>query len=143
MDFGWKKMVLLVAVVIGPFVLALILLSNGMMDTYYGWVKDDPKNEKSDWIDHKWLLMATADTCYKTMREEKSAFYYYEYMRLYNDDKLNRPHALLRYGHALNESNNNKLAIQVYLQFCKEYPDRTKDVESATQGIRHIRYFKP
>ena len=143
MEFTWKKMALIMTVVLGPFVLGMILLSNPMMDKYYERVKADPKNEKSDWIDHKWLLMTTADTCYKTMREEKSALYYYEYMRLYPEDKINRPHALLRYGHALNESNNNKDAIQVYLQFCEEYPDRTKDVESATAGIRHIRYIKP
>ena len=143
MDFGWKKMVALVTVVIGPFVLALILLSNGMMDTYYGWVKDDPRNEKSDWIDHKWLLMATADTCYKTMREEKSALYYYEYMRLYPEDKENRPHALLRYGHALNESNKNKDALKVYRAFMEEYPEREEDCEAARQGIIHINYFKP
>ena len=142
MDFGWKKIALIAGAVLCPPVLTLILLCNPMCDVYYGWVKEDPKNEKSGWINHQWLLLATADMCYKTMREEKSALYYYKYMVFYPEDKETRPHALLRYAHALNESNENKLAIQVYLQFVEEYPDRTKDVKSAQQGIYNIKYFK-
>ena len=143
MEFGWKKILLIVGIVLGPPVIFMILLSNPMMDTYYGWVKEDPMNEKSNWFDHKWLLMKTADTCYKTMRHEKSAFFYYEYLRLYPKDQKNRPHALLQYGHALSESNMNKDAITVYRQFMEEYPNRTEDCEAARAGIFHINYYKP
>ena len=143
MDFGWKKILLIVVGVFGLPVIFILLLSNPMMDTYYRWAKEDPKNEMSDWVDHQWLLMKTADTCYKTLRVEKSAFFYYEYLRLYPEDLKNRPHALLHYGHALNESNKNKDAITVYRLFIIEYPDRPKDCEAAQAGITHIKYNKP
>ena len=143
MDLTWKKIALILALTIGPFIVALVLLSTPMMDTYYGWVKEDPKNEKSDWIDHRWLLMATADTCYNTMREEKAAVFYFEYLRLYPEDKENRPHVLLRYGHSLNQCNENRDALIVYSRFMEEYPERDQDCEAARMGMFNITHYKP
>lgn len=143
MEFSWKKLFLSFGIVVGPVVLAGVLLSTPMMDTYYRWVKEDPENTKSDWIDHRWLLLEAADTCYKTMRPEKAAFYYYEYMRLYPKDKRRRPYVLLQYGHALNEANENKKALVVYRMFREEYPGRTAECKEAKDGINHILYFKP
>lgn len=136
MEFSWKKILLLCGVVIGIIVLPLFLFSNPMVDYYARRAEADPESGLN-----KWLLMASADICYKTSRPEKSAEFYYKFMEKYPADPR-RPRVFMRYAQSLEDANRNKEAEAMYLRYMEEYPDR-EDKSEAESGLHRIRYTKP
>lgn len=136
MDLTWKKIALIagffVSLVAGP----LILLSNPMMDYYQKRIDKNPNSDFS-----KWLQLTMANMCYKTMRPERSAVYYYNYLERYKDD-VQRPWVMLRYGLSLEEASRTAEALQVYQQILDDYPNRD-EARDAAQGMDRIRYVKP
>ena len=136
MEFTWKKIALLCGIVIGIIVLPLFLFSNPMVNYYARRVDENPDSGLN-----KWLLMASADICYKTMRPELSAEFYYKFMEKYPDDPR-RPQLFMRYANSLEDANRNKEADAMYMRYVEEYPDR-EDKAQAESGLHRIRYTKP
>jgi TolA-binding protein len=136
MDLTWKKIALIAGFFVSLVALPLILLSNPMMDFYQGKIDKNPNSGFS-----KWLQLNMGNICYKTMRPERAAIYYYNYLERYKDD-VQRPWVMLRYGMSLEEANRNAEALQVYQQVVNDYPDR-EEAKDAIQGQNRIRYWKP
>ena len=132
----WKKILLIAGIFVSFIALPLILLSNPMMDFYQNRIDKNPNTGFS-----KWLQLAMADACYRTMRPERSAAYYYQFLLRYKDDER-RPRIMLRYAFSLEDANRNAEAIEVYQQISAEYPD-TEVARDAQSGINRIRYMKP
>src|ERR1043166_10087164 len=82
MDFTWKKLLLILGIFMGIILLPVFLLSSMMMQYYQTKIDKDP-----DTNFHKWLQMATADACYKTMRPELAAEYYRKFRDRYLTDE--------------------------------------------------------
>ena len=136
MELTWKKIVLIAGSFVSLIALPLILLSNPMMDYYQGRIDKNPNSGFS-----KWLQLTMANSCYKTMRPERSAVYYYQYLERYKDD-AQRPWVMMRYGLSLEDANRNAEALEVYQQVINDYPDR-EESKDAAQGMDRIRYVKP
>lgn len=132
MEFSWKKILLLGGALLGIIVLPLFLFSNPMVDYYARRADENPGSGLN-----KWLLMASADVCYKTMRPEKSADFYYKFMEKYPEDPR-RPQVFLRYAMSLEDANRRKEAEAMYLRYIEEYPDR-EDKAQAESGLVRIR----
>ncbi|HXG62129.1 MAG TPA: tetratricopeptide repeat protein [Planctomycetota bacterium] len=136
MEWGWKKTLGVCIAFVLLVVLPIFLLSNPMMDAYQRKIDRNPNSDFS-----RWLQLATADACYRTMRAERAADYYRRFLERYREDPR-RPYALLRYGMSLEEAGRNADAIAAYEQFLTEYPDRPERAD-AHAGIERIRYIKP
>jgi TolA-binding protein len=136
MNLTWKKIALIDGFFVSLVALPLILLSNPMMDYYQKRIDRNPNSNFS-----KWLQLNMAHMCYKTMRPERSAVYYYNYLERYKDD-VQRPRVMLRYGLSLEEANRTAEALQVYQQVIDDYP-HGEEAKDAAQGMDRIRYVKP
>jgi tetratricopeptide (TPR) repeat protein len=136
MEFTWKKILgiclFFMAVVVGP----IVLLSNPMMDYYQKKIDKNPNTDFS-----KWLLLTSANVCYKTNRPERAADYYRKYMELHPKDEK-RAFTMLRYANCLDDCNRNQDAIEMYIKYMEEYPNR-EDVDEAKKGIDRCKYMKP
>jgi len=136
MEMSWKKILLFVGIFVALLALPMILISSPMMDFYQGRVDKNPNSNFS-----KWLQLTMANVCYKTMRPERSAVYYYRFLERYRDDER-RPWVMLRYGYSLEDANRNAEAIEVYQQVYNEYPER-EEGKDALASINRVRYMRP
>lgn len=136
MEWSWKKILITLGTFVGIIVLPIYLCSNGMMDYYQKRIDREPNTNFN-----KWLQIASADVCYKTMRPELSAEYYRRFRDRYKDDPR-RPYAFLRYAKSLEDCGRNADAIEEYKRYMEEYPER-EDSKEAFNGIDRIKYVKP
>ncbi len=136
MELTWKRIILAAAFFVSLIALPLILISNPMMDFYQARIDSNPNSGFS-----KWLQLKMAGVCYKTMRPERAATYYYNFLERYPDE-ANRPWVLLRYGYSLEDAGRSAEALQVYEQIIQDYPD-TDEAKDATSGTHRVRYLKP
>ena len=135
MEMTWKKIVLIAGFFVSLIAVPLILISNPMMDVYQGRIDKNPNSGFS-----QWLQITMANVCYKTMRPERSAVYYYKFLINYKDD-ARRPWVMLRYGYSLEDANRNAEAIEVYQQVYNEYPER-EEGKDALASINRVRYMR-
>ena len=136
MEFTWKKILFIIALFMAFIVLPIFLCSNGMMEYYQTRIDREPNTNFN-----KWLQMASADVCYKTMRPELAADYYRKFRDRYLTDER-RPYAYLHYAMSLEDCNRNADAIAEYQRYTEDYPDR-EDKQDALKGIDRIKYVKP
>jgi tetratricopeptide (TPR) repeat protein len=136
MEFTWKKLLVICGIFVGLIVLPVWLCSNPMMESYQKRIDRNPNTNFS-----KWLQMASADVCYKTMRPEMAVDYYRRFYERYKEDPR-RPKALLYYAKSLDECNRNADAIKAFEEYIRLYPDR-EDKKEAVAGIDRIKYMKP
>jgi tetratricopeptide (TPR) repeat protein len=136
MKFTWKKVLLVSILFLAFVVLPIGLLSTGMMEHYQERIDRNPDTDFN-----KWLQMATADACSKTMRPEMAADYYRRFWERYPKDER-RPVAYLHYAVALADSGRNADAIAAFQKYMDDYPER-EDRKVAVAGIERIRFVKP
>lgn len=136
MELTWSKILLIAGFFVSLVALPLILLSNPMMDFYQGQIDKNPNTAFA-----KWLQLAMADACYRTMRPERSSTYYHNFLLKYKDDER-RPQVMLRYGLSLEEASRNAEALEIYQKILDEFPE-TEYAREAQSGINRIRYIKP
>jgi len=136
MDFTWKKLLAIVIFFVALIVLPVFLCSSTMMSYYQTRIDREPNTDFN-----KWLLITSADICYKTMRPELSAEYYRKFRDLHKTD-ARRPYAFFRYAHSLEDCSRNADAIAEYQRFIEEYPNR-EEAPLCLMGIDRIRYIKP
>jgi tetratricopeptide (TPR) repeat protein len=136
-EFTWKKILAIVGCLLLLIVLPILLMSNGAMGWYQRRIDANPGSGFN-----RWLQLASADVCFRTMRPEMAVDRYRSFMRLYPRDE-ERPHALFRLARALEESNRNADAIKTYEQFIAEYPHREAEKRDCEMSIDRIKYVKP
>ena len=136
MEWTWKKILITMGVFVGIIVLPIYLCSNGMMDYYQVRIDRDPNTNFS-----RWLQIKSADTCYNTMRPERSVEYYRRFLERYPTDER-RPHAKFRLALSLEGAGRNADAIRAFEEFATEYPSHPDRAE-ADKSIDRIKYIKP
>lgn len=129
-------MLLFGGIAIGIILLPFLSVSNPMMGYYHSRIDKNPTTDFNKWL-HLW----TAGVCYKTMRPEKAADYYYKYLERFPEDPQ-RPFLMFRYASSLDDANRNADAIKAYQVFMEEYPE-DPNRQSADNSVTRIRYQKP
>ena len=134
MEASTRRVAIGGAVGAGLVILALVLLSNGMMGVYQRRIDAAPASGF-----HSWLQLATADACRATWRPDMAAERYRKFIQHYPEDTRRRP-ALLHFAGSLEEADKTADAIAVYLRFTIDYPDG-EDSRQARDSVDRLRHL--
>lgn len=134
MEGSTRRVVVWGSVAGGLLVLALVLLSSGMMRVYQRRIDAAPHRAF-----HRWLQLASADVCRATWRPDLAAERYRKFMQHYPEDPRRRP-AMLRFAGSLEAADQTADALAVYQRFIGDYPEG-EDTRRARESIDRLRHL--